>query len=370
MKILLPLFFILTTIIQQATAAVGWRNVTYNDAARAGRAVQTYVYYPAATATINAAFSAPVGTSYPLIVVGHGFAMDYDTYKWIADSLVPSGYIVAIVNTETGFSPSHGTYGLDLRFISSILKNESTTNTTSPFYQRLTNKSGITGHSMGGGCTFLAAGGSTEFACATSLAAAETTPSAIAAAATITVPTLVISGTEDCVAPPAGNQNEMYNALTVCRAKAYIIDGNHCDFSQYDFNCTFGESTCNSTPTLSDVIQQRRTMQLLRPWFDFWLKNDCTAWPTFETRLALPAYNNTTFASMKACTPIPQPIITGFATSCIDEIQTYSVAPIAGSTYLWSVIGGTILSGQYTETVVVQWLGSGVNSISCNQTAP
>jgi hypothetical protein len=306
---------------------------------------------------------------------------------------------------------------------------------------------------MGGGCSFLAVGGSTEFACATSMAAAETTTSAIAAAATITVPTLVISGTEDCVAPPVGNQNDMYNALTSCRAKCYIIDGNHCDFSQYDFNCTFGESTCNATPTISDVIQQRLTMQILRPWFNFWLKNNCTEWNVFETRMALPAYNNATFTSVIACTPIPQlnttspialcntsttplslnptciggtptitylwtpivglsstttlattalpsttttytltatdangcidiatqlvnviptpnPTLSGSSTVCVNQNSTYSVAPIAGTNYFWTVTGGTIISGQFTATVVVQWTSTSGGTISCDQTIP
>jgi hypothetical protein len=49
--------------------------------------------------------------------------------------------------------------------------------------------------------------------------------------------------------------------------------------------------------------------------------------------------------------------------------KTYSVTAIAGSTYQWAVTGGTILSGQGSNQVTVQW-NTGTGTISVTQTTP
>jgi hypothetical protein len=49
--------------------------------------------------------------------------------------------------------------------------------------------------------------------------------------------------------------------------------------------------------------------------------------------------------------------------------KTYSVTAIAGSTYQWVVTGGTILSGQGSNQVTVQW-NTGTGTISVTQTTP
>lgn len=49
------------------------------------------------------------------------------------------------------------------------------------------------------------------------------------------------------------------------------------------------------------------------------------------------------------------PTIDGSNDACQGGIQTYSVPLEASSTYVWSVTGGTILNGQGTNTVTIQW---------------
>ena len=45
-----------------------------------------------------------------------------------------------------------------------------------------------------------------------------------------------------------------------------------------------------------------------------------------------------------------------FGTVCEDATVTYTALnPVACSTYLWHVDGGTIVDGQYTQSVTVQW---------------
>jgi cytochrome c peroxidase len=56
--------------------------------------------------------------------------------------------------------------------------------------------------------------------------------------------------------------------------------------------------------------------------------------------------------------------ITGNAQPCGDGITEYSVLAGSGSTYTWTVTGGTIVSGQGMNKIFVRWNVSGAGSIS------
>lgn len=75
--------------------------------------------------------------------------------------------------------------------------------------------------------------------------------------------------------------------------------------------------------------------------------------------------------STDACVP-PNPSISGATTVCIGSslTQSYSIAAITGSTYLWTVGGGTILSGQGTNQIVVQWDSGIVGTVNVAQSVP
>jgi hypothetical protein len=53
-----------------------------------------------------------------------------------------------------------------------------------------------------------------------------------------------------------------------------------------------------------------------------------------------------------------QPSINGNTTTCNGNVNTYQVTPIAGATYTWTVVNGTIISGQGTAQIQVQWDGA------------
>lgn len=56
---------------------------------------------------------------------------------------------------------------------------------------------------------------------------------------------------------------------------------------------------------------------------------------------------------------------------CLGDTQTYSCAtPIAGSVYNWTVSGGTILSGQGTPQIIVQWNNGVAGTIHLAQMQP
>lgn len=238
------------------------------------------MYYPGVAAGNNAVVA--VG-EFPIIIFGHGFTMQPTAYPNWKDEFVPDGYIMVFPATETSFSPNHEAFGLDLRFLATQMQNEGT-NVSSPFYQHVSNRTAIMGHSMGGGATFLAASGFAGVDCIVGLAPAETTPSAVSAAATVTAPTLVLSGTSDGVTPPADHHIPIYNGVGAdCKYFVNIQDGSHCRFASSPGLCTFGEIIPGS---LSAADQQAVSYAVCHPWFDYFLKDDCAAWDVYLTTLS------------------------------------------------------------------------------------
>ncbi len=267
---------------------IGNSSFSYNDPARANRQIDGFVYYPAVSAGTNTTVATG---EFPVIVFGHGFNVAYTEYQVWWEELVPCGYILVFPTTEGGFTANHGEFGADLSFLVDTYLAENT-DPTSPFYQKHNGNSAVMGHSMGGGAAFLAAESNpTNINTLVSLAAAETTPSAIAAAANITMPSLTLAGSLDCVAPPADHQILMYNALS-STYKAYIeiTNASHCQFGEASaFSaCILGEGfACGGSAGsfISKADQHTQMLASTKPWFDFRLKDDCDGWNTFQTYL-------------------------------------------------------------------------------------
>jgi subtilisin-like proprotein convertase family protein len=60
--------------------------------------------------------------------------------------------------------------------------------------------------------------------------------------------------------------------------------------------------------------------------------------------------------SLQVTSAPPAPTVSGLTPVCKDSIVSYFVAPIAGvSSFDWQVVGGTLLSGQGTDTIQVRW---------------
>lgn len=260
---------------------VGHKQYNFVDPARS-RTIQTEVYYPATSTGDNTPFA---NGQFPVLVFGHGFVMAWDSYQWLWNSIVPRGYIMVFPRTEGSITPSHSAFGEDLKFLNDFLLSEGN-NGSSDFYQHILGTSSIMGHSMGGGSSFLAAANNTNLTTLINFAAAETNPSAIAAAANISVPALVFYGVNDGVCPPADHQIPMYNALaSACKTRIGIIGGGHCYFADYNFNCSFGEGTTNPQPTITREEQHQIISQLLFPYLDFMLKGDAAAEQIYYQRL-------------------------------------------------------------------------------------
>ena len=278
---LVVIIFIYSPNLIAQSYNIGHISTDFYDNAR-NRNITTEIYYPSDTNGDNVSIS--LG-NFPIIVFGHGFLMSWDSYDNFWNSLVPQGYILCFPTTEMGFAPNHQFFAEDLSFIASKMQMESLDN-SSIFYNSVLPKTGILGHSMGGGASFLAAENNPNINTLINFAAAETNPSAISAASNITIPSLIFSGDDDCVAPPINHQNIMFDSLNSnCKTQINIISGGHCYFANENVLCSFGESSCNPNLNILRSEQQSVTNDFLKIWLNYSLKSYQSSFTIFNDSL-------------------------------------------------------------------------------------
>ena len=354
------LFVLLISSQAFSQLSIGHTTITFNDPSRsggygsgggAGRQIQTEIYYPAT----SAGTSTPVASGeFPVVVFGHGFAMNWDAYSNIWEHYVPRGYIMAFVRTESSLfpSPSHGDFGLDLKLVAQKMLDLQTTNAL--FLNHIYPKVGIMGHSMGGGASFLAANNNTNIHALIGLAPAETNPSAIAVAANVQVPSIVFSGSSDGVTPPAQHHIPLYNGVTsTCKSFVNIIGGAHCYYANTNFNCDFGESTSSTGISISRAEQQNITYSILDPWLDFNLKDMCSGYESFQLELT----NSQGTSTQTTCPTIPMVNITQNG----NLLQTST----QGSTYQW-FLDGQLIPGAFADFYELGPNATGVYTVQVN----
>lgn len=272
---------------------IGHTTINFVDASRSNRVIATEVYYPSDVAGDNVAITTSTSVAFPVLSFGHGFVMTWDAYQNYWNFLVPNGYIMVFPKTEGSFSPSHLDFGKDLSFVleqMTVLGN----NSASIFYNRVNAMNSVMGHSMGGGASFLAAQLNPNIKTVVNFAPAETTPSAIQAAASIAIPSLIFAGLNDCVTPPNANQIPMYSGLTsTCKTLINIIGGSHCQMANSNFFCNVGEGSCSPQPTITRAVQQTIINTYLLPWLNYQLKGNCIQGNFFDTQIV--ADNSITF---------------------------------------------------------------------------
>ena len=259
---------------------IGSRSITFTDPDRNNRSIPTDIYYPAVSAGANAAVAEG---EFPVVVLGHGFAMTVNAYQNWREFLVPLGYIVALPTTEGGLlpGPNHSAFGLDLAFVASTMQ-AANDNVGSPFFGKVLQRAALMGHSMGGGASVLGASGNTAIKCIVGMAPAETDPSAVTAAANVTVPALFLQGTSDNVTPAAEHADPIFAALgSSCKAYASITSGSHCFFANGNFQCDFGEGAVGGPGSLSRTEQHQISFAVAEPWLRYFLYDDCSAYDDF-----------------------------------------------------------------------------------------
>jgi len=281
----------MVTLFSQ-TFPIGEESFTWPDPDRANRNVNVKAYYPAASAGTG---TAPASGIFPTVVFGHGFLMSYTAYQNLWEYYVPKGYIFLMVDMETGASPSHEAFGRDLLFTGKTFKSKSETDNSFLLFGAHNGRTAIMGHSMGGGASVLAASYDPSFPDAViCMAAAETNPSAVTAAANVTAPYLVFSGTGDAVTPPADHQIPIYNAVASdCKYWVSITGGAHCYYANTNIACDFGETVSGGNITISRAEQQQTVNTVLEPYLELFLKSNSAQQSAFETALDQSGVNST-----------------------------------------------------------------------------
>jgi hypothetical protein len=98
------------------------------------------------------------------------------------------------------------------------------------------------------------------------------------------------------------------------------------------------------------------------------LNNTTTTTYTFTPTAGLCASTTTLSITVN---PLPTPAITGPAPVCQTigtNYSIYSTASVAGHTYTWTVAGGTIVNGQGTNSISVNWTTVGSGNVSVTET--
>jgi hypothetical protein len=301
-----------------AQYAIGNRKLILIDKARTSRSVLTFVYYPASVSGENVPVISD-GNKFPVISFGHGFVMSALAYQWLAQALVPHGYIIAFPATEEGVPPIHSEFGKDEVFVARTIRNYGDS-TNSFLFGKTNGYTAVGGHSMGGGASFLGMQNVTDITTFFNFAAAETflTESAIQKARQCTRPALIFAGSKDCVAPATGNSLNMYNNTAAeYKLFANIKDGSHCQFADANKTvCELGETlACFGRTYIPGAEQQEKVLLMLKPWLDFWTKRDCNAISTY--------YANIT-ANLSAYDTLQSKIITCSALDIISGIRQNS----------------------------------------------
>jgi len=375
-KQLITLASILMGQLLFAQYQVGHTTITFNDPSRsggfgsgggAGRQIQSEIYYPATAAGENVSLASG---EFPVIVFGHGFGMGWDAYDNVWNTIVPEGYILVFPRTEGSIipTPSHNDFGLDLALVETKMENEGTLS-TSLFYQHISNKSAIMGHSMGGGATFLAAANNTNITTVIGLAPAETTPSAITAAANVSVPALVFSADEDMVTPAIDHHSPIYNGLgSSCKYFVNIIGGAHCYYANSNFACDFGETTSGGNISITRTQQQTIVFRYVLPWLKLYLYDDCDQQSVFNSDLL----SDSEVSYLSSCSGFPNPTydlnvsVNAMTLTSAETNSTYQwIDCDNGNSIIASANSQSYLASQSGNYAVILGTGSCADTSAC-----
>ncbi|MCP4092826.1 MAG: hypothetical protein GY747_05185 [Planctomycetes bacterium] len=128
----------------------GWSAADFWDNINGRGHVRGRVYYPAASAGLDARPDY-AGGPYPLIALNHGWFATPENYHQLSQHLASWGFIVSSIGTETGFFGSMIREAADSHAMMGWVETQSNT-PSSPFYTLVdSDKLGAIGHSMGGG---------------------------------------------------------------------------------------------------------------------------------------------------------------------------------------------------------------------------
>lgn len=270
--------------LERSAVPVACRSLIRHDPERNGRPVPFLLLHPCRAAGDER--PAP-GGPWPRVICAHGFTLNAASLKPVAETLAAAGFVVALPDTETGFIPfpSHRDLALDMVFLAERLRLESA-DERSPLFGLAGEGLAFSGHSMGGGCAFLAAAEAGKAGRGTGtvavMAPARTRPSSLEAARSLSWPVLVVAGQDDRVLSPAIGPDAHYDAAaSPVKALLEIAGANHGAFALPHWAAALVEKA----PAVTAETQRALTAECLRAWLDARLKGKPAAWDTLAAGL-------------------------------------------------------------------------------------
>ena len=243
------------------------------DSSRNNRIVSLQVYYPASYDGTDAPVSEAPEGGFPVISFGHGYMMPVSDYENLWTAIVPQGYIFVLPDSETQMFPSHREFGLDILFAARQIIRDGK-DTRSIFHNKVRNSYGLMGHSMGGGSAILGAEKADDIGSLTVLAPFVTRPSSAEAAKSVSIPSLVFTGSHDFITPARKHARPIYESLAAqTRIYINIKGGNHCNMGIKNRLCEIAERT-KPEEKISREQQHEVLNRYLIPWLNFTLKDN------------------------------------------------------------------------------------------------
>jgi len=283
----LELFLFSFFLIQLCHGVTVMYTTEYKNSGKGSSVVPAYIYLQ----------DPPPSGPVPLIVFAHCYMGAGNWYDYIAEALVPQGYVMASLDTWA-YDPIADAQAeaLDQEFLASAVRQEAATNTTSPIYGMLTNFTALMGHSMGGGATIISSSAVTDstFQALITLSA-EYEP----AASKVAIPAMILTGTEDCICPPDRNAIPIYNniSLSPCKYLINFVNATHCHFDEIpqfvDDFCEEVEKDCGPRQDwLPRETQWGDVNRYSLPFLDYYLKGKKDGLNTINSMLVDDAENN------------------------------------------------------------------------------
>eukprot|EP01060_Flectonema_neradi_P009098 TRINITY_DN16508_c0_g1_i1.p1 TRINITY_DN16508_c0_g1~~TRINITY_DN16508_c0_g1_i1.p1 ORF type:complete len:322 (+),score=59.93 TRINITY_DN16508_c0_g1_i1:45-968(+) len=225
----------------------------------------------------------------PLMLFMHGDPCMWWWYEYIANYVVPNGYVVGLMASyEPTGEPKNMAF--DMRYALDAIVYQSKQNATFPLYQKLSQRAAAVGHSAGSNAALMSvsskfANFSNKFAAVASFAPFET-PSLKEYLHDIQSPlpsVFMLSGTSDCMCPPKGSVPiyEQLLSASVCKFYGMVVNGSHCHFADiYELDNTcyhVEEATCPSSEKNRTIVPRQTqlnvTKTLLLQFLDASLKD-------------------------------------------------------------------------------------------------
>jgi len=228
------------------------------------------LYYPDSSGAFP-----PSSVPCPIVVLGHGFQMGIDRYYSYAEHLASWGYVTVLPTFSNPiWTPEHYTRARCM-VDAALYAAELGQIPGDPFYGNLDAASwGFTGHSMGGGCAFLAADTfdlEDTLQVVVSFCSPQTTPPV--ESADLEVPKLVLAGSVDNIAPWEEVREAMWADAPAPGAFAVIAGANHGYCMDYSYWWENG-----GTATITREEQQAVIRTYLTAYMERYLHGDASPW--------------------------------------------------------------------------------------------